>query len=79
MTAREKLQCSYELAFYPPRLNAVWQRISGSLRFPVSGHPTALIELVPILESGALIGLTAFGGGFTFGAAVIEKMQAGKA
>lgn len=27
MTPREKLQYSYELAFYPPRLNAVWQRI----------------------------------------------------
>ncbi len=27
MTPREKLQYSYELAFYPPRLNAVWQQI----------------------------------------------------
>ena len=27
MTPREKLQCSYELAFHPPRLNAAWQQI----------------------------------------------------
>jgi hypothetical protein len=27
MTPREKLQSSYELAFHPPRLNAVWQQI----------------------------------------------------
>lgn len=27
MTPREKLQYSYELAFYPPRLNGAWQRI----------------------------------------------------
>ena len=36
--------------------------------------PIALEELLPSLESGNLIGLTAFGGGFTFGAAVIEKL-----
>ena len=36
--------------------------------------PIALAELVPQLEAGNLIGLTAFGGGFTFGAAVIEKV-----
>jgi 2-oxoisovalerate dehydrogenase E1 component len=35
--------------------------------------PFALAELMPEMKSGALIGLTAFGGGFTFGAAVIEK------
>ena len=35
--------------------------------------PFALAELVPQTQPGALIGLTAFGGGFTFGAAVIEK------
>ncbi len=35
--------------------------------------PIALTELIPTLEPGALVGLTAFGGGFTFGAAVIEK------
>ena len=27
MTAREKLQLSYELAFFPPRLNQMWLRI----------------------------------------------------
>jgi hypothetical protein len=27
MTAREKLQLSYELAFFPPRLNEIWWRI----------------------------------------------------
>lgn len=36
--------------------------------------PIALAELVPQLDSDTLIGLTAFGGGFTFGAAVIEKV-----
>ncbi|MEE9369681.1 MAG: beta-ketoacyl-ACP synthase 3 [Pontiella sp.] len=36
--------------------------------------PIALAELMPETEAGALIGLTAFGGGFTFGAAVIEKV-----
>ena len=36
--------------------------------------PIALAELMPETASGALIGLTAFGGGFTFGAAVIEKV-----
>ena len=35
--------------------------------------PIALSELIPDLPSGILVGLTAFGGGFTFGAAVIEK------
>ena len=27
MTGRERLQYSYELAFYPPRLNQVWRQI----------------------------------------------------
>lgn len=27
MTAREKLQLSYELAFHPPRLNAFWRDV----------------------------------------------------
>uniref|UniRef100_UPI00356237E5 beta-ketoacyl-ACP synthase 3 n=2 Tax=Pontiella sp. TaxID=2837462 RepID=UPI00356237E5 len=36
--------------------------------------PIALTELVPTLASASKIGLTAFGGGFTFGAAVIEKV-----
>ena len=36
--------------------------------------PIALAELLPEMESGAKVGLTAFGGGFTFGAAVIEKI-----
>ena len=35
--------------------------------------PIALHELMPNLPSGQRVGLTAFGGGFTFGAAVIEK------
>ncbi len=36
--------------------------------------PVALAELLPELPAGARVGLTAFGGGFTFGAAVIEKV-----
>lgn len=35
--------------------------------------PFALVELMPQMQKGSLIGLTAFGGGFTFGAAVIER------
>jgi 2-oxoisovalerate dehydrogenase E1 component len=35
--------------------------------------PIALEELMPTMAAGSKIGLTAFGGGFTFGAAVIEK------
>jgi hypothetical protein len=29
MTSRERLQYSYELAFYPPRLNEVWYQIKN--------------------------------------------------
>ncbi len=29
MTAREKLQAAYELAFYPPRLHEVWNRVKA--------------------------------------------------
>ena len=36
--------------------------------------PIALTELMPETAPESLIGLTAFGGGFTFGAAVIEKV-----
>ena len=36
--------------------------------------PIALAELIPEMDSNTRIGLTAFGGGFTFGAAVIEKV-----
>jgi len=35
--------------------------------------PFALTELMPETKPGAKIGLTAFGGGFTFGSAVVEK------
>ena len=34
--------------------------------------PIALHELLPTLSKGDKIGLTAFGGGFTFGATVLE-------
>ena len=27
MTAREKLHLAYEIAFYPPRLNIIWNRL----------------------------------------------------
>ena len=27
MTARERLQSAYELAFFPPRLHAIWNRV----------------------------------------------------
>jgi 2-oxoisovalerate dehydrogenase E1 component len=35
--------------------------------------PFAMVELMPQMKKDSLVGLTAFGGGFTFGAAVIEK------
>lgn len=35
--------------------------------------PIALTELMPNMKAGANIGLAAFGGGFTFGAGVIQK------
>lgn len=35
--------------------------------------PFALVELMPQMKHGARVGLTAFGGGFTFGATVVEK------
>jgi len=31
MTEREKLQASYELAFFPPRLNEAWDRIKRNV------------------------------------------------
>ena len=31
MTARERLQYCYELAFYPPRLNELWYRMKAGL------------------------------------------------
>lgn len=42
MTARDRLQASYELAFYPPRLNEVWHRI----RLQAGGAPDELGELL---------------------------------
>ncbi|TBW47663.1 beta-ketoacyl-ACP synthase 3 [Marinobacter halodurans] len=37
--------------------------------------PLALIDAIPMLQSGQLIGLTAFGGGFTFGGAVLQVVN----
>lgn len=52
MTSREKLKLTYELAFYPPRLNEVWRRIQ---RKDVE-HPDELGELLDaaLLLHGAL-------------------------
>lgn len=42
MNPRDRLQMSYELAFFPPRLNLLWGRIrSGALE-----HPEEVAELV---------------------------------
>ena len=35
MTERERLQAAYELAFFPPRLHAVWNRVQ---RGPLTDH-----------------------------------------
>ena len=48
MTAREHLQNAYELAFYPPRLNEVWHRLSK--------HPAdAAGELGELLDQAWLL------------------------
>jgi 2-oxoisovalerate dehydrogenase E1 component len=41
--------------------------------------PLCLMEVLPTLPAGARVGLTAFGGGFTFGAAVLETLRTGDA
>lgn len=48
MTAREKLQLCYELAFFPPRLNEAWDRIRKSAA-PEDG------ELVELLDTALLL------------------------
>lgn len=48
MTNREKLQFSYELAFYPPRLNETWQRIKN-------GSVKDLDELGELLDMALLL------------------------
>ena len=47
MTAREKLQSAYEMAFYPPRLHEVWNKIKSG---DVSRHD-ALADLVDMALS----------------------------
>lgn len=47
MTAREELQYSYELAFYPPRLNQVWQKIKRNEKCPD--------ELKPLLDKALML------------------------
>jgi hypothetical protein len=37
------------------------------------------MEVLPTLQAGARLGLTAFGGGFTFGAAILETLCTGDA
>ena len=51
MTARERLQAAYELAFYPPRLHELWNRIkeAGPLERPD--------EVVGLVESALLLHL----------------------
>lgn len=56
MTAREKLQMCYELAFFPPRLNQFWARVrSGALDHPEETAgliDTALLLHQALPESG---------------------------
>jgi hypothetical protein len=56
VTAREKLQMCYELAFFPPRLNQLWARIrSGTLEHPEETADlvdTALLLHQALPESG---------------------------
>jgi hypothetical protein len=48
MTDREKLQYSYELAFFPPRLHEVWGKIKH-------GKATNLDELGELLDVALLL------------------------
>ena len=47
MTAREELQYCYELAFYPPRLNQVWQDIKKKKK--------CRDELKPLLDKALIL------------------------
>jgi len=49
MTAREELQYCYELAFYPPRLNQLWQQIKRG--------ETNSNELKPLLDKALTLHL----------------------
>ena len=42
MTARENIQYCYELAFHPPRLNALWYQIKGGHLLPDENLGAAL-------------------------------------
>ncbi len=48
MMTREKLQSCYELAFYPPRLDAAWQQIK-------SGNSQNTDELGDLLDTALLL------------------------
>ena len=48
MTEREKLQACYELAFFPPRLNEVWDRIKH-------GSAPNMDELGELLDTALLL------------------------
>jgi len=49
MTAREELQYCYELAFFPPRLNHLWQQIKREER--------EFDELKPLLDKALMLHL----------------------
>jgi hypothetical protein len=49
MTAREELQYCYELAFFPPRLNQLWQQIKREER--------AFDEVKPLLDKALMLHL----------------------
>ncbi len=49
MTAREELQYCYELAFFPPRLNQLWQEIKREER--------GFDEVKPLLDKALMLHL----------------------
>ena len=49
MTAREELQYCYELAFFPPRLNHLWQQIKREER--------GFDEVKPLLDKALMLHL----------------------
>ena len=63
-------------------IDAIQSRIGANVYSNISSHgntsstsiPLCLDELFPRLKQGDRLGLCAFGGGFTFGAGIVESL-----
>jgi len=49
MTAREKLQAAYELAFHPPRLHRLWEQIKTN-SLPDAEEAAELVDMALLLH-----------------------------